>query len=155
VKIRAARKKRFVDGAGFGKLAAKRSLRMSTNTSDPACATIGEAVVAHVNSGAESDRPLWDQHFDPGFTSVEGDGSAYEGIDAVQKKCDEWLAAHTIHSCVAEGPFVGAGGFAVRYAMDLEPNDGSWPRTRMTEIGVYTVNNGKVVREEFWYGPHG
>lgn len=127
---------------------------MSTNTTVP-CATIGDAVVKHVNSGAQSDRPLWEQHFDPGFTSVEGDGSVYEGIDAVQKKCEEWLAAHTIHSCVAEGPFVGASGFAVRYAMDLEPRDGSWPRTQMTEIGVYTVNNGKVVREEFWYGPRG
>ena len=125
---------------------------MSTNTSDPTCATIGAAVVTHVNSGAESDRPLWEQHFDPGFTSVEGDGTSYEGMDAVQKKGDEWMAAHTVHSCRAEGPFVGSDGFAGRYELDVEPKDGSWPRTVMSEIGVYTVRDGKVVREEFWYG---
>ena len=52
----------------------------------------------------------------------------------------------------AEGPFVGAQGFAIKFKMDVEElNTGT--RRVSEEVGVYTVNNGKIVREEFMYGP--
>lgn len=116
---------------------------------------IGRAVVDHVNSGAKVDRPLWDKHYSDNFVSAEADGMSWEGKAKVQEKHDWWNGNMTVHSCVAEGPFVTKNGFCVRYEMDMEAKDGSMPRTTMREIGVYTVNGGKVVREEFFMEPMG
>ena len=52
---------------------------------------------------------------------------------------------------VAEGPFVGATGFAVKFRMDIKDNS-TGRRTLMEEIGVYTVLKGKIIQEEFMYG---
>ncbi|MEL6499477.1 MAG: nuclear transport factor 2 family protein [Planctomycetota bacterium] len=116
-------------------------------------AGIGKAIIDHVNSGATDDAPLWDAHFHPDFVSIEGDGRRYEGRDAVQKKCDDWMNAHTMHGFTADGPYLGTDSIAVRYTIDVEPNDGSWPRMTMTETAVYTIRDGKVVQEEFMYQP--
>jgi ketosteroid isomerase-like protein len=113
--------------------------------------TIGEAVVEHLNSGAESDAPLWDAHYAPDFVSVESDGTTHTGREEVQGKHDWWYGAHTVHGIKAEGPFVGASGFSVLIELDVEAKDGSMPRTTMREVAVYTVENDKVVREEFMY----
>lgn len=114
---------------------------------------LGQAVVDHVNSGAESDAPLWDAHYDPNFVSVEGDGTTHTGREEVQGKHDWWNGAHTVHSVKATGPFLGHSGFSVMYELDVEANDGSMPRMVMHEVGVYTVEGEKIVREEFMYGP--
>ncbi len=116
-------------------------------------AGIGRAIVDHVRSGAADDGPLWDAHFHPDFVSIEGDGRRYEGRPAVQKKCDDWVRAHTIHGLSVEGPYLGTDSVAVRYTLDVEPNDGSWPRMTMAETAVYTIRDGKVVQEEFMYQP--
>lgn len=118
-------------------------------------ASIGKAILDHVNSGTTDDGPLWDAHFHPGFVSIEGDGQRYEGRPAVEKKCADWMNAHTVHRVEAKGPFLGAETVAIEYVLDLEPKDGSWPRTTMSEIAVYTVRDGKVVQEEFMYPPMG
>lgn len=118
-------------------------------------APIAQAVVDHINSGAASDAPLWDAHYDPNFTSVEADGTSHTGREAVQGKHDWWYGAHTVHGVKATGPFLGQKGFSVVMEMDIEPKDGSWPRMTMQEVGVYTIENGKVVREEFMYPPMG
>jgi ketosteroid isomerase-like protein len=116
-------------------------------------AEIGAAVVAHINSGAQSDAPLWDKHWHKDFVSIEGVGAnmSWEGRKAVQAKCDDWMSKNTVHGCRAEGPFVGSTGFAVKLSMDVEEK-ASGKRFQMDEVAVYTVQNGKVVREEFMYG---
>jgi ketosteroid isomerase-like protein len=113
---------------------------------------IGQDVVDHVNSGIDSDAPLWDKHYHPDFESVEGDGTTHKGRAQVQEKHNWWNGMMTVHSVSAEGPFVGDSGFTVMFTMDVEAKDGSQPRSTMREIGVYTVKDGKVVREEFMYG---
>jgi hypothetical protein len=115
-------------------------------------AELGKAVVEHVNAMAAADTELWKRHFHPGFVSIEGSGEAWSGRKAVDAKCHAWMNAHTVHSCKASGPFVGATGFSVLYDMDVESKDGTMPRMKMQEVGVYTVKKGKVVQEEFMYG---
>ena len=58
---------------------------------------------------------------------------------------------HTLHGASAEGPYIGATGFAVKFRVDVTEN-ASGKRLLMEEVGVYTVENGKIVREEFMYG---
>lgn len=115
-------------------------------------AELGRTLVDHFNAMAP-DAELWKKHFHPRFVSIEGHGQAWSGRKAVEAKGRAWTDAHTVYSARATGPFVGATGFSVLFDMDVEGKDGSMPRTRMNEVGVYTVKNGKVVQEEFMYGP--
>ncbi len=120
-----------------------------TAPADPRIAEIGKATVAHVNSGAHDDKPLWDKHWNQDWLSVESDGAEFKGRAAVEGKCEWWYNQFEVHSCKAEGPFLGINGFAVKYTIDIEAKDGSMPRMTMNEIANYTVEDGKVVREEF------
>jgi hypothetical protein len=113
---------------------------------------IGRALVDMFNRGqwAEIEEKYWS----PGIVSCEGEGVAMEwvGRAAVRQKGEQWYAENHVHGASAEGPYIGATGFAVRFRMDVE-NRGTGQRTLMEEVGVYTVKNGKIVREEFMYGP--
>jgi hypothetical protein len=94
-----------------------------------------------------------DKWYSPKIVSVEGVGvaMAWHGRKAVSAKSEHWAATHRIHGASAEGPYVGATGFAVKFALDVEDTEAA-TRTMMEEVGVYTVENGKIVREEFMYG---
>ncbi len=118
----------------------------------PTPAEIGTAVVANINAG-RPDKLIWDKFWSPAVASVEGAGVAlgWTGRKAMEAKCNEWLAGHTIHGCAAEGPYLGASGFSVKLRMDVEDKS-TGRRTLMEEIAVYTVLNGKIIREEFMYG---
>lgn len=112
-------------------------------------AEIGAAVVAHLNSGAMSDTPLWDKFWSDAIESIEGSGMGWAGRKAMEAKCAEFMGENEILGCRATGPFVGATGFAVHIEIELKPKGGEV--MQMKEVAVYTVKNGKVVREEFMY----
>lgn len=115
---------------------------------------IAQNVVDHLNSGAQDDSPLWDRHFDPGWTQVELDGQVFEGRAAVEAKNAAFMEAWIIHEAKAEGPFLGTDRFAVICEADMESRDGAFPRMTIREICLYTMKNGKIVREEFLGPPH-
>jgi len=74
-----------------------------------------------------------------------------EGIEAVRGKNDWWVENHEVHSSSVHGPFPhGDDRFAVRFEFDIT-NKPSGQRMQMEEIGVYTVADGKIVREEYFY----
>ncbi|MBX3360185.1 MAG: nuclear transport factor 2 family protein [Phycisphaeraceae bacterium] len=112
-------------------------------------AEIAAATMAHLRSG-KPDSELWGAHFSSKFMSIEGSGQGWKGVKAVKQKCDEWMSQHEIHGVQFEGPYVGATGFAVKYTLDVT-NNASGQRFSMSEVGVYTVEKGKVVQEEFMY----
>lgn len=131
-----------------------RSLKPRAITSGrgPSPADIGAVVVEAFNEH-RPDVELWDRFWSDDVESVEGLGvsQAWRGRDAMQAKGEAWIAEHTVHSATAEGPYVGATGFSIRFRMDVEEKS-TGNRILMEEIGVYTVRNGKVIREEFMYG---
>ena len=73
-----------------------------------------------------------------------------QGIKAVIGKSQWWADNHTIHSASCEGPFPNGDRFIVRFQFDVT-NKPSNKRIKMDEMGLYTVQNGKIVREEFFY----
>ena len=77
-----------------------------------------------------------------------------EGLDAVKKKGEWWVANHEVHSAEVEGPWPHGDRFIVRFKMDVTPKVGPMAGKRMTmdETGLYTVKDGKVAQEEFFYG---
>lgn len=117
----------------------------------PTPAEIGTDLVARFNRGEL--REIETKWHSPDLVSVEGVGvaMAWSGRKAVEQKNEEWMATHRLHGASAEGPFLGASGFAVKFAMDVEDTSTN-QRVMMEEVGVYTVQNGKIVREEFMYG---
>jgi hypothetical protein len=88
----------------------------------------------------------------PGIESVEGHGAsmAWSGKPAVLAKYRAWEADHAINSMTVEGPWVGATGFSLHYKVDATQKS-TGQNMKMEEIAVYTVRNGKIVREEFHF----
>jgi hypothetical protein len=81
-------------------------------------------------------------------SASEGESAEKRGIDQVRGKIDWWLNAMEVHSFTAKGPFVAHDRFVVQYDADVTEKN-SKKRFQLSEIGVYTVKNGKIVREEF------
>jgi len=94
-----------------------------------------------------------DTLYDKEIVSVEArtmDGSSREtrGIGGVRQKIDWWLENMQVHSFKASGPFVAHDRFVVQYDADVTDKN-SKKRMQLSEVGVYAVKNGKIVREEF------
>ena len=82
--------------------------------------------------------------------AMPGDMARIQGRAGVNAKGAWWYANHEIHSVTTEGPYVNGDQFILRFQMDVTPKGGE--RIKMDEMGVYTVADGKVVEERFFYG---
>jgi len=96
-----------------------------------------------------------DKLYSPDIVSVEtgappGQSREAKGIEAVPAKGKWWVDTHEVHSTVVAGPLVAGPCFAVTFKMDATHKP-SARRFRMDEVAVYTVADGKIVREEFFY----
>jgi ketosteroid isomerase-like protein len=97
--------------------------------------------------------------FSPDVVSVEaaampGSPAEVRGVKAVLEKSKQWRANHEVHSARAEGPWPHGNRFAVRFTYDVT-NKPSGRRMQMDEVGLFTVENGKIIREEFFYPTEG
>ena len=72
------------------------------------------------------------------------------GLANVRKKAEWWNANHTIHSATTTGPYASVEKFAVVFTLDVTHKP-SGKRHQMSEVAVYTVQNGKIIHEEFLY----
>jgi SnoaL-like domain len=111
---------------------------------------VAQEVADLIRSGASGE--VEEKYHAAGIESVEGVGMsmAWSGKKAVLAKYRGWEADHEIHSMNVEGPWVGATGFALRFSLDATQKS-TGQRNQMEEIAVYTVKNGKIVREEFHF----
>jgi SnoaL-like domain len=94
-----------------------------------------------------------DTLYDDDIVSVEAFGMSggspeTRGKEGVRGKIDWWVNATEVHSFDANGPFVAHDRFVVQYDADVTDKD-SKQRRKLSEVGVYTVKSGKIVREEF------
>lgn len=87
----------------------------------------------------------------PDIVSVEGDGTETAGQMPVIQKSERWAASKTIHGGKVRGPFFnGPDQFAVHITFEITPNE-TGKRITLEEVGVYTVKNDKITREQFFY----
>ena len=86
-------------------------------------------------------------------TSMPDVPAQMKGVEAIKGKNEWWFANNEVHSGSAKGPFPNGDRFAVIYNFDVTPKAGpmAGQRMKMEEVGVYTVQGGKIVREEFFY----
>jgi hypothetical protein len=80
--------------------------------------------------------------------AMESGSPESRGIGAVRSKTDWWVNNMQVHSAKVSGPFVAHDRFVVQYDMDVTDKN-SKKRMQLSEVGVYTVKDGKIVREEF------
>jgi ketosteroid isomerase-like protein len=73
-----------------------------------------------------------------------------KGLAAVKGKGEWWVANHDIHSATVTGPWPHDDRFIVGFQYDVTHKP-SGQRMQMDEAALYTVRNGKIVREEFFY----
>jgi ketosteroid isomerase-like protein len=88
--------------------------------------------------------------------SVEPGGP--EGMDPVSRgksaaagKGEWWANTHTTNSVNVDGPWVNGDQFTVRFRMDVTVKE-SGQRMQMDEIALYTIKDGKIAEERFFYG---
>ena len=79
----------------------------------------------------------------PGMKSVEG----IEAIKQKGKQFDEMV--EEMHGGYSNPPQVAGNHFAVAMGMDVTMKGQG--RTKMDEVAVYEVHDGKIVKEQFFY----
>lgn len=73
------------------------------------------------------------------------------GTEAIKGKNVWWLENHEVHGGDIKGPFQhGDDRFAVIFNIDVTFKP-SGQRQQFEEVGIYTVADGKIAREEFFY----
>jgi ketosteroid isomerase-like protein len=93
--------------------------------------------------------------FSPDAVSIEAEALPdlpleAKGLKAIAEKGKRWGDNHEVHSAKLEGPWPNGNRFVVRFGYDVT-NKPSGRRLQMDEVGLFTVENGKIVREEFFY----
>ncbi|MHA7818857.1 MAG: SnoaL-like domain-containing protein [Erythrobacter sp.] len=76
-----------------------------------------------------------------------GEEARCEGREALFAKHAWWDANAEMHSISLDGPYVHGDQFAIRFTMDVTM-DGE--RIKTSEIGLYTLKDGKIVEERFF-----
>jgi ketosteroid isomerase-like protein len=96
--------------------------------------------------------------YSPNIVSIEAASSPsmparMEGLAAVKGKSEWWEKNHEVHKAEAEGPWPHGDRFIVRFKYEVTAKAGPMAGKRfvMDEAALYTVKDGKISQEEFFY----
>jgi ketosteroid isomerase-like protein len=124
-----------------------------TTATTTTTAAVADELVSFCRAGKNLD--AINSLYSPDIVSIESMGSEtmpreMKGIDAIRGKNQWWSDNNEVHSAAVDGPYVGDDKFAVYYNYDttFKPTG---KRQSMEEMALYTVKDGKVVREQFFY----
>ena len=125
-------------------------------TSSPSTSEVGKKLVELCNQGKS--REAIETLYSPSIVSIEAQAmppmpARMEGIAAVKGKAEWWEKNHEVHKGEAKGPWPHGDRFIVHFNYDVTAKAGpmAGKRFKMEEAALYTVKNGKVVQEEFFY----
>ncbi len=139
--------KRAATDVGDGAMPRFRHLRDKRLSSGkgPSPREIGESLVALFNAGkAEEAESTW---YHRKIESIESEGQVFDGVKGVAEKSAWWNANFTVVSMRAAELYACATGFTVVYKGRVKGPDGV--ERDANEVGVYTVEKGRIVREQF------
>ncbi len=122
---------------------------------DPTTVALATKLVENCRSGKEMEG--LDALYAPDAVSVEAsampgaEGRETNGVAAIKAKHDWWNNTFEIHDAGVEGPFFhGPDRFGAIFEVDAT-NRETGERSQMRELAIYSVSDGKIVREEFYY----
>lgn len=81
---------------------------------------------------------------------MPGATQTIQGKAAIRAKGEWWIANHDVHAASVTGPWPHGDRFIVGFHMDVT-NKPSGRRMTLDEAGLFTVRDGRIVREEFFY----
>ena len=120
------------------------------------CLDVAKKLVALCNEGKNIE--AMETLYDDNIESIEvcGDENmprVMKGIDAIKGKTQWWYENHEVHGGNCDGPYPNGDTFIVFFEMDITPKIGpmAGQRMQMKEAAHYTVQNGKITREQFFY----
>ncbi len=119
--------------------------------------TIAKQFVDLCNQGKNFD--VMEMMYAPDIVSVEGTGEATTGKRPVIEKSKRWVEVNTFHGEKVRGPFFCGrtdtdGQFAVYFTLEVT-RKATGKRITLEEVGLYTVKNDQITREQFFYeGEH-
>ncbi len=125
-----------------------------TTAAPTSTTAVAEELVALCRAGRNLDAV--NSLYSKDIVSVESMGNeqmpqTVKGLDAIRQKGEWWRANNEVHSARVDGPFVGEDDkFAVYYNYDITSKPRN-QRMTMEEMALYTVKDGKIVREQFFY----
>lgn len=124
-----------------------------TTSAPTSTSTVAEELVSLCRGGRNLDAIK--SLYSPNIVSVESMGNEtmpreLKGIDAIMGKNKWWVDNNEVHSADVDGPFIGDDKFAVYYKYDTTSKM-TGKRNTMEEMALYTVKDGKVVHEHFFY----
>lgn len=93
--------------------------------------------------------------YSPNIVSVEAVampniGQTQKGIEAIKGKNTWWMENHEVHGGEVKGPYPNGDQFIAHFTYDVTPKH-TGKRMTMDEMGLYTVENGKITKEQFFY----
>lgn len=115
---------------------------------------VADQLVKWCNEGNEAkcyqelyspDAVSWEMEADPNDAMAK-----CKGMQEIQKKGEWWYENFEVHSSKASEPTVADGYFTTRFDMDTTHKP-SGQRSKMSELGVYKVKDGKITEERFFY----
>lgn len=116
---------------------------------------IGKRYVALVKEGRREE--CLSTLFSQDAVSVEamdfpGRERTVKGLDALRAKSKFFLENNEVHNLEVFGPYPNEDRFVVRFVLEatFKPTG---QRRAVDEVGLFTVVDGKITREEFFYPP--
>ena len=99
-----------------------------------------------------------ERYYSPSIVSREavdfGLGREQRGIDAIRHKHAFWDEHNETHGVIVIGPYLGTGPtanqFALQFVFDIT-RKGTGLRGPLSEMALYTVAQGRIAHEEFFY----
>ena len=120
-----------------------------TTQANPQTRELGHKLVEMCNDSKNFD--VMEQMYADGMVSVEPTGQATTGKQAVIDKSKKWADDNEIHSQAVQGPFFhGEDRFATQSTWKVTRND-TGETVTLNEVTVYTVKDGQLVKEEFFF----
>lgn len=112
---------------------------------------IANNLVAWCNKGDYES--CYQKLYSPDIVSIEPEGTEFpvsKGFEEVAKKGEWWKNTFEVHDTKVSEPTVADNWFSVRFEMDTthKPSGERW---KSSELGVYQVKDGKIVKEQFFY----
>jgi ketosteroid isomerase-like protein len=110
---------------------------------------VADAFTAALRAGRGEETALWSDDV-VSREAMDGPMAICRGRAEVTAKGEWWMANHEVHGFEAHGPYVHGDQFALRFHIDVTAKD-TGKRVAMDEVGLYTVRDGRVVEERFFY----
>ncbi len=114
---------------------------------------VGKRFVELVSAGRRGE--CLDTLFSPDAVSVEavqppGRERTANGLDALRAKSKFFLENNEVHKAELFGPYPHQDRFAVRFVFEVTFKPSGQRRT-IDEVGLFTVVDGRIAKEEFFY----